>query len=266
MSARSALDAEPVPLTGHEPSSSRPRSSEAGADQLPGLSVSAPDGATDDAAGPTGPRRRGAGSTPHRASSGGGIENWPRERKVLLAVAAAVVVVLALVAVFLLSRAAFATSTAADAVDEPAAAVVTQTVTAVPVEVAAPQPTGPLAAGTHPWSDLRGGECLAEAADAWQQEYEVVACDQPHAAQVTVVGELDDADYPGAEALQARLSTLCSSPEALDLTAAADYRDIEVAANYPLSDTEWASGDTSYACFVDRSSGEPFTSDLAPGA
>lgn len=268
MSARSAVDAddEPVLPSGHvDPS--RPLPSEAGPGRLPGLSMSTPAPEADDpSAGATGPRRRGDGSAPPRASSGGGIEDWPRERKILLGVAAAVVIVLALVAVFLLSRAAFATSTAADPVDEPTAAVATRTVTAAPVEVAAPEATGPLAAGTHPWSDLQGGECLSALADAWQQEYDVVACDQPHAAQASSVGELTDDAYPGADALQARLATLCSSPEALDVTAAAAYRDVEVVASYPLSDAEWADGDRSYTCFVDRSSGEPLTSDLAPGA
>ena len=64
------------------------------------------------ATGETPSRRRDAGSRSTRASSGGGIEDWPRGRKILLGVGAAVVIVLALLALFLLGRSAFGSTEA----------------------------------------------------------------------------------------------------------------------------------------------------------
>ena len=198
----------------------------------------------------------------------GGIADWPRRRKVLLGVAAALVLVLALVAVFFLGRSLFAGAPSAAALStagEPAAAS-TRTVTAAPVVAEEPAaPAGPLAAGSHPWSDLQGGECLSAFENAWQQEYDVVDCAQPHAAQLVEKASLSDdpaAAWPGSDALRDQTGVLCTAPTAVDLAAAATLSDVQFVASWPTTAEEWAA-DRSYSCFVSRAGGEPLTASLA---
>nr|WP_244638012.1 septum formation family protein [Frigoribacterium sp. CFBP 13707] len=195
----------------------------------------------------------------------------PRGRLVLFVVGAAVVVVLALVALFFLGRSLFSgDSASADpaATSEPASAPTTVTADPAPVEEPAVA-TGPLPAGSHPWSDLQGGECFSSFEDAWQQDYDVVDCAAPHVAQLASQGALPGdagAPWPGSETLQNQMSVLCTSPEALDLTAAGAYRDVQFVASWPVTAADWDAGDRTYSCFVTRSSGEPFTTSLAPTA
>jgi len=206
---------------------------------------------------------------PGRSKGGpAGIADWPRRRKVLLGVAAALVVVLALVAVFFLGRSLFAGAPSAAALstaDEPAAAS-TRTVTAAPIVAEEPAaPAGPLAAGSHPWSDLQGGECLGAFENAWQQEYDVVDCAQPHAAQLVEKASLSDdpaAAWPGSDALRDQTGVLCTAPTAVDLAAAATLSDVQFVASWPTTAEEWAA-DRSYSCFVSRAGGEPLTASLA---
>lgn len=260
----------------------RPRAVPHAADELPGLSVGGgsapaqaaasssapPFAARNDASAPSAPAApsgSGAGWSP--AGSGGGIASWSRGRKVLLGVAAALVIVLALVALFLLSRSLFAGTP--QPTEAPAAAVATRTVTAAPAEIAQEAVAGPLATGTHPWNDLQGGECFSAFEDAWQQDYEVVDCGQPHVAQLASIGVLDAdpaAAYPGSDALQSQMSVLCTGASALDLAAASTYPDAQFSASWPSTDAEWAAGVRSYWCFVDRSSGEAMTTRVAPAA
>nr|WP_244645008.1 septum formation family protein [Frigoribacterium sp. CFBP 8766] len=257
----------------------RPRSVPHTDAELPGLSVEAGSPAAPAAASsgasplvprggpsaPSGPSGPGAGSS--AAGPGGGIASWSRGRKVLLGVAAALVIVLALVALFVLSRSLFAGTP--QPTEAPAAAVATRTVTAAPAELPQEAAAGPLSTGTHPWSDLQGGECFSAFENAWQQDYEVVDCGQPHVAQLASIGALDAdpaAAYPGSDALQSQMSVLCTGASALDLAAASTWADAQFSASWPSTDAEWAAGVRSYWCFVDRASGEPMTTSVAPAA
>ncbi|WP_218141859.1 septum formation family protein, partial [Frigoribacterium sp. MCBA15_019] len=253
---------------------------------LPGLSATVAGSETTGsgsraAAGPVGERPRGGAGTagvfvpqtrpvepaPAGSPRGPGIADWVRGHKVLAAVGAALVIVLLLVALFFIARSLFASTD--DLASDPAAATsptAARTVTAAPVEpVAEVAPAGPLAPGVHSYADLQGGECFSTFESAWQQDYDVADCGQPHVAQLTRVGTLDGdatAAYPGADVLQSQMNLLCTGADALDRQAAAAYPDVQLLASFPADADAWAAGDRTYSCFVNRSSGEPLTTSL----
>jgi hypothetical protein len=274
-----ATTALPVAAAAAAPAAERPRTVPQADTELPGLSVeggsASGTAAASSAVPPLVPRgvpsaaasSSGGGSTATGGGAGEGIASWSRGRKVLLGVAAALVIVLALVALFVLSRSLFAGTP--QPTEAPAAAVATRTVTAAPAELPREALVGPLPAGTHPWSDLLGGECFSAFENAWQQDYEVVDCGEPHVAQLASVGALDAdpaAAYPGSDALQSQMSVLCTGAGALDLAAASTYPDAQFTASWPATDAEWAAGVRSYWCFVDRAGGEAMTTSVAPSA
>jgi len=141
--------------------------------------------------------------------------------------------------------------------------------TAAPAPVAPPveEPAiGPVSAGEHEWDELLGTECVEPYTSAWEQEFTVVDCAEPHGAQLVYRGRLDDSAldaYPGVEALQARMSLLCAGPENIDYAAAGQVSDVQLSASFPGTEEAWAAGDRDYFCFVTRSSGEPLTMNLA---
>jgi hypothetical protein len=183
---------------------------------------------------------------------------------VLSGVAVGLVIVLLLAALFFISR-SFNTASGDPTTDPSAASAPTaaRTVTAAPAEPAAEvTPAGPLAAGTHSYADLQGGECFSTFESAWQQDYEVADCAQPHVAQLTRLGTLDGDAYPGADVLQSQMNLLCTGSDALDRQAAAAYPDVQLLASYPADADAWAAGDRTYSCFVNRSGGEALTTSL----
>lgn len=161
----------------------------------------------------------------------------------------------------------------------PAPAVATPTPTPTPTITALP--IGPVAAGaTYAWDELLGGECLDPYVDAWQQEYTVVDCVDPHPAQLVYRAwfpnpDADPADpripqtvrpgstdFPGVEDLQGQIAMLCSAAGVVDLAAAGAYADAQIQGSYPVTEEQWDT-DPSYYCFVSRSSGEPLTGSVA---
>lgn len=147
-----------------------------------------------------------------------------------------------------------------------------------PVETATPTPTptpepvdpaaGPVQPGEYAWDELRGGECLEPYESAWQEDYTVVACDGPHAAQLLVRAEFpEDAApsgaYPGFDELAGRINLLCTDPKAIDYGAAREYDDIVVEGAHAVTPEEWDEGHQDYFCFLRRSSGDPLTGTLA---
>lgn len=195
-----------------------------------------------------------------------------RLQKVLLGVGGGLVAVLALIALFLLG-------TRLPDLLGPAPAVVLPTPTPTPTPTRVPLAIGPVDPGDYDWDELLGGECLEPfdvEAGAWAEEYTVVDCATPHAAQMVyrawfpaepVDPEDPDAepvwaDYPGEQALAAQMTLLCSAPGVIDLAAAGAYTDIQVQGSYPMSAEQWET-DPSYFCFVTRSSGEPLTATVA---
>lgn len=192
-------------------------------------------------------------------------------QKVLAGVGGGLFAVIALIALFLLG-------TRLPDLFGPAPAVVASP-SPTPTPTRTPLAIGPVEPGTHDWDQLLGGECLEPydvTTGAWGEEYTVVDCAVPHGAQMVFRAwfpaepadpENPDAEpvwgaFPGAEALQAQISLLCSAPGVVDLAAAGAYSDAQVQGSYPVTDEQWEA-DPSYFCFVSRSSGEPLTTSVA---
>lgn len=123
----------------------------------------------------------------------------------------------------------------------------------------------PLPAGDWAWDLLRGGECLDPFESPWAEEFTVVDCAEPHAAQLIQRAEFPEAtdEFPGPEALAAPLSLICSSPEVLNFEAASAFDDILVQTAYPVTAEEWEAGYREFFCFVTRAEGEPLEGDLS---
>jgi hypothetical protein len=130
---------------------------------------------------------------------------------------------------------------------------------------------GPVEPGTYQWDELLGGECIDPYESPFQDEYTVVECTVPHAAQMVrtgtivpvapITGVFDPDAYPGEEALQEQTLQLCRV-SGIFSSAASAFTDAEVAASYP-TEQQWTDGNRAYYCFVTRSSGEPLTADIA---
>ncbi|WP_284755401.1 septum formation family protein [Curtobacterium sp. ME-Dv--P-122a] len=142
---------------------------------------------------------------------------------------------------------------------------------AQPSDAAAPAATlqfatTPALPGEHPWTDLAGGECLSPFTNAWSQTFTVVDCATPHIGQLTARLAVEGDTYPGAEALATQAADQCQSDTALNASAAAAVGDVQVQGSYAPDQATWDQGDRFIACFVTRSSGQPLTGSLAPGA
>lgn len=204
----------------------------------------------------------GGGDAPDGASAG--RAPLSRNQKVLLWVAGSLVAVLALVGVFVVgTRIPLLLGPAPGAEPSP-----TATPSASPSATA--RPVGPVAPGEYRWDELLGGECLEPYIDAWQDEYTVVDCAQPHGGQLVLrapvpppAGATEVGPYPGEEVLAAQMLLLCSGPGVLNLSAAGGLTDIVVQGAFPVSAEAWDEGEQDYFCFVSRSSGEPLTGSLA---
>ncbi|WP_309713073.1 hypothetical protein [Pseudolysinimonas sp.] len=197
--------------------------------------------------------------------------NFGTPQKVLAGVGGGLLAVIALIALFLLG-------TRLPDLLGPAPAVVASP-TPTPTPTRTPLAIGPVEPGTYDWDELLGGECLEPydvETGAWAEEYTVVDCATPHAAQMVFrawfppepadpedpAAEPVWAEFPGAEALQAQISLLCSAPGVVDLAAAGAYSDAQMQGAYPVTEEKWET-DPSYYCFVSRSSGEPLTTSVA---
>ncbi|HWH96949.1 MAG TPA: hypothetical protein VNS80_01155 [Pseudolysinimonas sp.] len=192
-------------------------------------------------------------------------------QKVLAGVGGGLVAVIALIALFLLG-------TRLPDLLGPAPAVAASP-SPTPTPTRTPLAIGPVEPGTYDWDELFGGECLEPydvTTGAWAEEYTVVDCAIPHAAQMVYrawfpaePADPEDPEaepvwgaFPGEEALQAQISLLCSAPGVVDLAAAGAYSDAQVQGSFPVTEQQWES-DPSYYCFVTRSSGQPLTTSVA---
>jgi hypothetical protein len=141
-------------------------------------------------------------------------------------------------------------------------------VVASPTPTPSPTPTaqaiGPLPPGTYAWDELLGTECLQPYESPWQEEYTVLECTQPHAAQLVKRGTFpDEAAYPGLEQLASRMNLLCTDPAVIDYSLTAGITDLQFAASYAATAAEWQDGHRDYFCFVNRASGEPLGGTIA---
>lgn len=216
------------------------------------------------------PSRRGSGGVPPvpgepaapRAPLG-------RTQKTLLWIAGALVALLALVAIFFIGTRIPTLLGPAPGAEPSPTATPSPSATATPTA----RPIGPVEPGEYRWDELGGGECLEPYVDAWQEEYTVVDCAEPHGGQLVrraefplAEGALEPGPYPGEEALAAQMSLLCTAPGVLDLGAAGGLTDVQVQGAFPATEEQWDAGERDYFCFASRSSGEPLTGSLAPPA
>ena len=180
----------------------------------------------------------------------------PPVQKRVIWVAAALVAVLALGGLFVVGK------------------VVAPAFAAAPVAPAAPsiapeivgQVLGPVAPGTYGWDDLLGTECVEPWGSAWDQDFTVVDCGEPHSAQLVYRGTFSDSaidPYPGVEVLQSRMNLLCASSKNIDYSAAKEFDDIQLSSSFAASESDWVAGQHDYFCFVSRSSGEQLTTNVA---
>jgi len=180
----------------------------------------------------------------------------PRGQVIALAIAGGLVAALALVALFLAGvKIGESTETTPVASPTPSA----EPTAVVPV-------VGPVAPGTYLWNELAGGECLEAFASAWEQEYRVIDCAQPHAAQLLAIGQFDDAvsdPYPGVDELASRTAALCSSDNVIDFSAAKSFADLEVVASFAPTAEDWSAGNRDYYCFATRTGGDELTESVA---
>lgn len=190
-----------------------------------------------------------------------------KAQKVILWVAIGVVGALVLILLFVLGQRVIGPAVAAPASAPSPSTSLSPTPTPSPmVEVVA---AGPVAPGEYSWDELLGGECLQPYESPWAEEFTVVDCATPHAAQLVHSGEFAPVDgddlYPGADALQAQAATLCGDPAVITFAALGALSDVVVQASFAPTEAEWAD-DRTFSCFVSRASGEPLTGSIAASA
>ncbi|GAA4148630.1 septum formation family protein [Leifsonia shinshuensis] len=127
-----------------------------------------------------------------------------------------------------------------------------------------PTPTPPVATvPEQPVAGIPTGACLQVFPSPRAAAYPVVDCGAPHIAQVLSKGTLPQpagAAFPGAQALNAQVSDLCTAPGLLNWDWVAVWNeDVQVELRYPDTAAQWASGDRTYECFVDTYSRHELT-------
>jgi hypothetical protein len=136
-------------------------------------------------------------------------------------------------------------------------------------ETPAPAPTAPQPAGVHAWNTLFGGECVDPFESVWAEQFTVVDCANPHAAQLVYRGTVPGdaaAPFPGEAELGAQMAALCRVDGIIDAAAAAPIPDLQVQGSFPVTADQWAAGERTYYCFVNRAGGEPITGSVqGPG-
>jgi hypothetical protein len=134
-----------------------------------------------------------------------------------------------------------------------------------PVETTAAPVTEMQQPGDYAWSELFGGECIDPFPGAWAEEFTVVSCDDPHAAQLVAVGdlsELEGSTYPGDDLISPLVSAECQKQGVLDLAVASVYPNMEVSFSHAANEDDWDAGNTSFSCFVNLADGSDITGSV----
>ncbi len=130
-------------------------------------------------------------------------------------------------------------------------------------------PTAPQPVGVHAWNTLFGGECIDPFESAWAEEFSVVDCAAPHAAQLVHRGVLagdSAAPFPGEAEIASQMNLLCTAPGVIDQATVSGIEDLQVQAAFPVTEEQWTAGERTYYCFANRAGGEPLTTSIAgPG-
>ncbi|WP_353807916.1 septum formation family protein [Agromyces sp. SYSU T00194] len=195
---------------------------------------------------------------PRAAGSGGG----GRANRTLLWIAGGLVAAIALVGLFFLG------TRLGDVVVTAATPTPTPTATPTPTPTIIPAPAQAQAPGTHDWDTLFGTECIDPFSSPWAEEFTVVDCANPHAAQLVYRGTLGEIDtpFPGEAELAASMAERCTRAGIIDLSTVAGMEDLQVQASFPVTEEQWTAGQRAYYCFASRSGGEPLTGSIAgPG-
>lgn len=206
----------------------------------------------------------------HPGSSGLPPAGIPADkRRLLVWIAGGLALVVVLAALFFLGQGLVGGGDPAPVAVATSSATPTPSATPSEAPAAPVEATGPQPAGVHPWDTLFGGECLQPYVSPWEEEFTVVDCATPHAAQLVYRGLFagDAATaFPGEAELSGQINALCSAPGVIDLAAAGGYSDLQVQGSYPVTEEQWAAGAHYYFCFVSLASGEPITASVAgPG-
>lgn len=134
-----------------------------------------------------------------------------------------------------------------------------------PVETTAAPVTEMQQPGDYAWSELFGGECIDPYPGAWAEEFTVVSCDEPHAAQLVAVGDLSELEgptYPGDDVISPLVSAECQKQGVLDLAVASVYPNMEVSFAHAANEDDWDAGNTSFFCFVSLADGSDITGSV----
>ncbi|MGW9631637.1 hypothetical protein ACWGST_13120 [Agromyces sp. NPDC055520] len=212
--------------------------------------------------GPGGPG--GSGRSGGSGGSGAGTPPAPKgstRTRTLIWVAGGLVVLLVLVGLYYLGTMLSGGGGANEAAGGSPSASSSET----PVEA----PTAPQPAGVHAWNTLFGGECIEPFESVWVEEFTVVDCTTPHAAQLVYRGTLpgdEAAPFPGEAALTEQMPVLCRAAGVFDPALVAGIPDLQVQGSFPVTEEQWAEGQRSYYCFANRAGGEPLTGPInGPG-
>ena len=269
---RSQADLEPAPWwTTPVQSPLVPTADEAAATAVPGrpaTPVSAPSAPAPSASALPAPGLPLAGTGAAAVGASAGVPRKParnpadrrRVVTVLAWVAGGLLAVGVLVALFFFGQRLVGGPAPIAAPTESSAASADTTPTATPTPTPTAPATGPQPVGVHDWDALRGGECLQPYTSPWEEEFTVVDCATPHAAQLVYRGVFagePDAAFPGEAALAEQINALCSAPGVIDITAVGAIPDLQVQGSYPVTDEQWTSGQRDYYCFLSRASAEP---------
>jgi hypothetical protein len=203
---------------------------------------------------------RGGGATGSGGSGSGSKPGGNRTTRTLLWVAGGLVVLLVLAGLFYLGTQLTRGGGASPSADgAPSAAE----------ETTVPAPTAVQPPGVHAWNTLFGGECVEPFESVWAEQFTVVDCASPHGAQLVYRGTLAGdaaAPFPGEAELGAQMAALCRADGVIDTAAATAIPDLQVQGSFPVTEEQWAAGERTYYCFVNRAGGEPITGTLqGPG-
>ena len=205
--------------------------------------------------------RNGGASGPGGGGSGGGSKpGGNRTLKTLIWVAGGLVTLLVLAGLFY-----FGTQLTRGGDASPSA----DGTPSVAEDTPAPAPTAIQPAGVHAWNTLFGGECVEPFESVWAEQFTVVDCASPHGAQLVYRGILAGdpaAPFPGEAELGTQMAALCRADGVIDTAAASAIPDLQVQGSFPVTEEQWAAGERTYYCFVNRAGGEPITGSLqGPG-
>ena len=136
-------------------------------------------------------------------------------------------------------------------------------------ETPVPEPTAQQPVGVHAWNTLFGGECIDPFVSVWEEEFNVVDCAAPHAAQLVYRGELTvdaAAPFPGEAEVAAQTLAACTADGVIDAGLVAGIPDLQVQGAFPVDEEQWTSGERTFYCFANRAGGEQLTASIAgPG-